>query len=149
MTNDRVRPQLASPELASAQGGRTLENLGRQIGGLRALVSVIVLLDVLLQLAETKCRGVRREFRAVRDMKVGFGAIVEQGAGYQFASTWVLVDDWGRGADHSGDLFHLRPRLPLPQLASNSALAASSVATRLSVRRSSGLMGKCRAQNQV
>jgi hypothetical protein len=33
------------------------------------------------------------------------------------------------------------------QLSSNSAFAASSVATRLSVRRPSGLLGKCNAQN--
>jgi hypothetical protein len=33
------------------------------------------------------------------------------------------------------------------QLASNSLFAASSVATRLSVRRLSGLLGKCNAQN--
>ena len=33
------------------------------------------------------------------------------------------------------------------QLVSNAAFAASSVATRLSVRRPSGLLGKCNAQN--
>jgi hypothetical protein len=34
------------------------------------------------------------------------------------------------------------------QLASNSAFAASGVSTRLSVRKFSGLLGKCSAQNQ-
>jgi hypothetical protein len=40
-----------------------------------------------------------------------------------------------------------RPGSHCRQLASNSDLAASSVATRSSVRRLSGLLGKCNAQN--